>query len=177
MFITAKKLPSLHVNLKRTKFSEVNTPSNRFFELNFLSLLYVIMVKRKVFCHFFGLWVGPSRMRCRHFKSESCARKNFCLLFCSIFFSLVRYLYNASINDQEGEKRMGFFWLHEKPQDYKKCLVISLSYYFLYNWKKNEADLSDFSSALWMVRFVSLFWYVLFVSWGIYMVWFDRLAI
>ena len=121
------------MNLKRTKFSEVNTPSNRFFELNFLSLLYVIMVKRKVFCHFFGLWVGPSRMRCRHFKSESCARKNFCLLFCSIFFSLVRYLYNASINDQEGEKRMGFFWLHEKPQDYKKWLVISLSYYFLCN--------------------------------------------
>ena len=104
-----KKLPSLHVNLKRTKFSEVNTPSNWFFELNFLSLLYVIMVKRKVFCHFFGLWVGPSRMRCRHFKSESCARKKFCSLFCSIFFSLVRYLYNARINDQEGEKRMGFF--------------------------------------------------------------------
>ena len=77
----SKKLPSLHVNLKRTKFSEVNTPSNRFFELNFLSLLYVIMVKRKVFCHFFGLWVGPSRMRCRHFKSESCARKNFVRFF------------------------------------------------------------------------------------------------
>ena len=143
MFITAKKLPSLHVNLKRTKFSEVNTPSNRFFELNFLSLLYVIMVKRKVFCHFFGLWVGPSRMRCRHFKSESCARKKFCSLFCSIFFSLVRYLYNARINDQEGEKRMGFFWLHEKPQqDYKKWLVISLAHHFLCNsllkWKSSS---------------------------------------
>ena len=163
MFITAKKLPSLHVNLKRTKFSEVNTPSNRFFELNFLSLLYVIMVKRKVFCHFFGLWVGPSRMRCRHFKSESCARKNFVRFFAR-FSSPWSDICTTHASMTKKVRRGWDFFDFTKNH---KIIKNGWSFPYLitfYVTEKNEAYRSNFLSALRMVIFGSLFCNISFTS-------------
>ena len=167
MFITAKKkLPSLHVNLKRTKFSEVNTPSNRFFELNFFVVCNY--GQKKSFLSLLRIVGGSFKDEVSTFQIRVLREKKFCWLFCSIFFSLVRYLYNARINDQEGEKRMGFFWLDEKPQDYKKWLVISLSYYFLCNWKKWSQQIWFFicfmNGQVWksfLVSFIDIYGYQL----------------
>ena len=135
--------------------------------LNWISLLYVIMVKRKVFCHFFGLWVGPSRMRCRHFKSESCARKNFVRFFAR-FSSPWSDICTTHASMTKKVRRGWDFFDFTKNH---KIIKNGWSFPYLitfYVTEKNEAYRSDFWSALRMVIFGSLFCNISFTSWGLF---------